>query len=458
MAPPRPLLMLALLAWVALADQDSCKYRCTEGFNPDKKCQCDELCSYYQSCCIDYMTECKPQVTRGDVFVMPEDEYGVSDYDEENKNTTTMHPRPGGPSMPHDPQAQPEGNPEQPPVMTSSSDTLDQGASETLAEEELCSGKPFDAFTDLKNGSLFAFRGQYCYELDEKAVRPGYPKLIRDVWGIEGPIDAAFTRINCQGKTYLFKGSQYWRFEDGVLDPGYPRNISDGFDGIPDNVDAALALPAHSYSGREQVYFFKGKQYWEYQFQHQPSREECEGSSLSAVFEQFAMMQRDSWEDIFELLFWGRSSAGTRQPQFISQEWHGVPEQVDAAMAGRIYVSGIAPRPSLAKKQKFNHRNRKGYHSRRGRSRGHKQNSRRPSRATWLSLFSSDESDLGINSHDGMDWLVPATCEPIQSVFFFSGDKYYRVNLRTRRVDTVDPPYPRSIAQYWLGCPAPGRL
>lgn len=47
--------------------------------------------------------------------------------------------------------------------------------------------------------------GLYCYELDEKAVRPGYPKLIRDVWGIEGPIDAAFTRINCQGKTYLFK-------------------------------------------------------------------------------------------------------------------------------------------------------------------------------------------------------------------------------------------------------------
>lgn len=36
-------------------------------------------------------------------------------------------------------------------------------------------------------------------------MRPGYPKLIQDVWGIEGPIDAAFTRINCQGKTYLFK-------------------------------------------------------------------------------------------------------------------------------------------------------------------------------------------------------------------------------------------------------------
>ncbi|XP_011730114.1 vitronectin isoform X1 [Macaca nemestrina] len=479
MAPLRPLLMLALLAWVAVADQESCKGRCTEGFNADKKCQCDELCSYYQSCCTDYTAECKPQVTRGDVFTMPEDEYVTYDYGEE-KNNATIHEQPEGSSPSPDLQAQPEGNPEQATVLNpeeespapevgiskpegtdSRPETLRPGTPELPAEEELCSGKPFDAFTDLKNGSLFAFRGQYCYELDEKAVRPGYPKLIRDVWGIEGPIDAAFTRINCQGKTYLFKGSQYWRFEDGVLDPDYPRNISDGFDGMPDNVDAALALPAHSYSGRERVYFFKGKQYWEYQFQHQPSQEECEGSSRSAVFEHFAVMQRDSWEDIFELLFWGRTSAGMRQPQFISRDWHGVPGQVDAAMAGRIYVSGMAPHPSLAKKQKFRRRNRKGYRSDRGHSRGRNQNSRRPSRPTWrLSLFSSEESNLGANNYDDyrMDWLVPATCEPIQSVFFFSGDKYYRVNLRTRRVDAVDPPYPRSIAQYWLGCPAPGHL
>ncbi|KAI2581991.1 hypothetical protein KI723_170617, partial [Homo sapiens] len=118
------------------------------------------------------------------------------------------------------------------------------------------------------------------------------------------------------------------------------------------------------------------------------------------------------------------------------------PGQVDAAMAGRIYISGMAPRPSLAKKQRFRHRNRKGYRSQRGHSRGRNQNSRRPSRATWLSLFSSEESNLGANNYDDyrMDWLVPATCEPIQSVFFFSGDKYYRVNLRTRRWQRVGFP------------------
>lgn len=137
-------------------------------------------------------------------------------------------------------------------------------------------------------------------------------------------------------------------------------------------MDAALALPAHSYNGRERVYFFKGTQgwaggcadsgavlgffhtslgmslclsptspphptsptpnphrssqlpqpwgfrlahghpspgnhYWEYVFQQQPSREECEGSSQPAAFKHFALMQRDSWEDIFRLLFWGGS-------------------------------------------------------------------------------------------------------------------------------------------------------
>lgn len=75
----------------------------------------------------------------------------------------------------------------------------------------------------------FCTLGQYCYELDEEAVRPGYPKLIRDVWGVEGPIDAAFTRINCQGKTYLFKvpgpgavgqGQGYLGRGGGLLCPG----------------------------------------------------------------------------------------------------------------------------------------------------------------------------------------------------------------------------------------------
>lgn len=53
--------------------------------------------------------------------------------------------------------------------------------------------------------SILFPQGEYFFELDDKSVLPGYPKLIEDVWGIPGPIDAAFTRINCQGQSYIFK-------------------------------------------------------------------------------------------------------------------------------------------------------------------------------------------------------------------------------------------------------------
>lgn len=56
-------------------------------------------------------------------------------------------------------------------------------------------------------------------------------------------------------------------------------------------------------------------------------------------------------------------------------------------------------------------------------------NSHRSSRSVWFSLLSSEESGLGTyNNYDyDMNWLVPATCEPIQSVYFFSegGSPFY---------------------------------
>ncbi|XP_028938574.1 vitronectin [Ornithorhynchus anatinus] len=436
-ARPAAGLLLALLFTGTLADEESCSGRCTEGFNSNKKCQCDDLCSYYQSCCSDYIATCKPQVTRGDAFALPEDEYG--DFPDRNANTSNIPDDPIEQEILPDPTEVPEGQEE----TTSSSNIPGMEVPNEEEEEEPCSGKPFDAFTDLKNGSFFAFRGKYCYELDEKSVLPGYPKLIRDVWGIEGPVDAAFTRINCQGKTYLFQGSQYWRFEDGILDEGYPRNISEGFQNIPDDLDAALALPARSFSGRERVYFFKGKKYWQYEFQTQPSREECEGSSPSAVFEHYALMQRDSWEDIFQLLFWDSRGGGASRPQYINRNWRGVPGRVDAAVAGRIYLSARSPTRSAWTQKRKARRNRRRYRLR-NRSRSRSSGSR------WMLPFFLDPE----SEEEEDDWFVPSGCQPIQSVYFFVGDKYYRVNLQTRRVDKVKPPYPRPIAPYWLGCPA----
>ncbi|KAM6463206.1 vitronectin [Liasis olivaceus] len=447
------LLCLALLLGClcgSFAAEESCEGRCDKGFDSEKKCQCDDLCMYYQSCCSDYASTCKSKVTRGDVFLQPEDEY-LDYYDLASSNVSVPtsptqesdlyiinedeQTTEGGKAWSEAPTEGPTRGLAEPPPPTPPSGGQEEGEEEE--EETLCSGKPFDAFTSLKNGSIFAFRGNYLYELDEKSVRPGYPKLISDVWGIDGPIDAAFTRMNCQGKTYLFQGNLYWRFDDGVLEDGFPRNISDGFQGIPDDLDAALALPAENYFASEHVYFFKGSQYWSYHFAHQPSREDCEQTSPSLVFGHYAALQRDSWEEFFRLLFRGPQPGEVSGPHSIRRNWRGLPSQLDAAMLGRIYLVQ-SPSRMLAR-QKASRRHRKKYH-RRGRWGRWKPQ-------IWESLGggSSESSD--------QDWLLGSSlCQPFQSAYFFADDHYYRFNLRTQRVDWVYPRYPRPIAKYWLGC------
>lgn len=54
------------------------------------------------------------------------------------------------------------------------------------------------------------------------------------------------------------QGNKYWRFDDAVLNEDYPRDISVGFEKIPDDIDAAFAIPAPGHHGKEKVYFFKG--------------------------------------------------------------------------------------------------------------------------------------------------------------------------------------------------------
>ncbi|XP_073171446.1 vitronectin [Lepidochelys kempii] len=206
-----PALMLGLLCG-ASAVEESCVGHCEDGFNAQRKCQCDALCMYYGSCCSDYASTCKLKVTRGDMFAFPEDDY--MDYSTSatlGETTEVLDTATDPPTTSPDPVTAAAADSVTVPgsgaplLVPTGREELEQVQQEEEEEEELCSGKPFDAFTDLKNGSLYAFRGKYVYELDEKSVRPGYPKLIRDVWGIEGPIDAAFTRINCQGKTYIFQ-------------------------------------------------------------------------------------------------------------------------------------------------------------------------------------------------------------------------------------------------------------
>uniref|UniRef100_A0A672PNZ4 Vitronectin-like n=1 Tax=Sinocyclocheilus grahami TaxID=75366 RepID=A0A672PNZ4_SINGR len=346
----RLFLLLGLISFTYAAEE-SCIERCENGFDATKSCQCDSMCTYYKSCCKDYESLCRIR-TRGDTFPSyPEDDY------EEHKSLTpstatfaeifslltpasqvldsTLNDNPtpeivtaANPTT-HFRLASSIRNPTTTPRTTSNAEPTPTKAKDPDAE--VCSGRPFDSFMQLKNGSIYAFRGQYFFELDEKSVLPGYPKLIEDIWGIKGPIDAAFTRINCQGKTYIFKGKKYWRLEDGVLDEDFPREISVGFEKIPDHLDAAFAIPAHSHHGKEKVYFFKGDQYYQYEFKHQPSHEECIQMSFrspSALFRRYTNIYYDRWVEHFNQLFGGAQSHHSGH-HFINKDWTGIKSPVD---------------------------------------------------------------------------------------------------------------------------------
>uniref|UniRef100_A0A9J7ZYI5 Vitronectin b n=1 Tax=Cyprinus carpio carpio TaxID=630221 RepID=A0A9J7ZYI5_CYPCA len=438
-------ILLCLVLPTCFAAEETCAGRCQSGFDPTKKCQCDKMCKYYGSCCVDFDSACRKKISRGDMFDVHEDDLtsSVSPTEESNVTATTAPLRTTTSSPPMSPTVPPD------------------------PEAVTCSGRTFDAFMQLKNGSIYAFRGDYFFELDDKSVMPGYPKLIKDVWGISGPIDAAFTRINCQGKTYIFKGNKYWRFDGDVLDEDYPRDISVGFEKIPDDIDAAFAIPAPGHHGKEKVYFFKGEQYYQYEFKHQPSHEECNRmtkSSPSVAFTRYTDLYCDL-DNVFDLLF--QDIHGHHKgPRLISKDWIGMKPPIDAAMVGRLYVSpGPSPSPAtgLSRGRTGRRKKTRGRGVRVSRSlfwedfgldyeeryygaekRGKKQKKGRGRRPFWF--------DMSYDPDDYIDMeIVQEKATPVQNVYFFKKDKYYRVDLQTKRIDYVNPPYPRSIGKYWLG-------
>lgn len=146
-------------------------------------------------------------------------------------------------------------------------------------DNELCTDPKVDAMFNTHDGKTYAFKGNQYYRLTENAIAEGYPKLISEGWpGLPGTIpqqfvwyshsnrwiiiqighiDAAFTYKN--GKTYFFQGTKYWRYSGRVMDGDYPKEISDGFTGIPDHLDAAMV-----WGGNGKIYFYKGSKFWRF--------------------------------------------------------------------------------------------------------------------------------------------------------------------------------------------------
>uniref|UniRef100_A0A3Q2R0B7 Vitronectin b n=1 Tax=Fundulus heteroclitus TaxID=8078 RepID=A0A3Q2R0B7_FUNHE len=313
----------------------SCAGRCGS-FSPQKKCQCDSMCVYYGSCCEDFNTICPKKVSRGDAFDEAEE---MTDMETDPNGNTVAPTVPSSLTPP-------------PNTTHGSSPTADPNAAP-------CSGRPFDAFLQLKNGSIYAFR--------------------------------------------------------------------------------VLCL------------FFSGDKYYQYEFKHQPSHEECvfmSRTSPSILFTRYTDLFCDQpLENLFTDLF-GNICKTQIDAKLTVRDWQGFSPPVDAAMVGKVSLSPNPTLPSPPVRQRS-----RGRRKRPSRRRGPQR--RRQSRyvfdGTWLF---DDLFDFG---QDYGDIPEVATVQeyqsvPVQNVYFFKKDKYYRVSLRTKRVDRVSPPYPRSIAKYWLGC------
>uniref|UniRef100_A0A7N5JQ45 Proteoglycan 4 n=1 Tax=Ailuropoda melanoleuca TaxID=9646 RepID=A0A7N5JQ45_AILME len=224
-------------------DLPSCAGRCGEGYSRDATCNCDYNCQHYMECCPDFKKVCTMELScKGRCF----ESFARGrecDCDSECKKYGKCCP--------------------------------DYENFCGRDETNLCNGKPVDALTTLHNGTLVAFRGHYFWMLSAFNP-PSPPRKITEVWGIPSPIDTAFTRCNCEGKTFFFKDSQYWRFTNDIKDPGYPKQIAKGFGGLNGKIVAALSIA--KYEDRpESVYFFKrGGSIQQYIYKQEPIKK-CPG-------------------------------------------------------------------------------------------------------------------------------------------------------------------------------------
>lgn len=144
-------------------------------------------------------------------------------------------------------------------------DEYDEDDGSGVNNAPLCRNPNVDAIFPTRDGNYWVFKGSQYWLLTEDSVAEGYPRNIGSDWdGLPDNIDAALTwTIN--KKTYIFKGSQYWKFTNKRLDSGYPRLISEGFPGIPDNIDAAFV-----WGGNGKMYFFKDDLFYKFDPEKRP--------------------------------------------------------------------------------------------------------------------------------------------------------------------------------------------
>uniref|UniRef100_UPI00358E31C2 E3 ubiquitin-protein ligase RNF185 isoform X2 n=1 Tax=Myxine glutinosa TaxID=7769 RepID=UPI00358E31C2 len=367
------LLMLHLIspfsAQLQVEPQESCVDRCDSVFDPSLPCQCDAYCSVYGTCCQDYEQHCPP-VVRGDVPHFPYDlEATISPSLEpeqvgeiESEPVVDESVEPGPDLLPHIGRLGPDSHPgknipaivpttppkeaSQPghgrriptfhPMKPNTSNEALPSNPPTLqgeiqhepslpgSEPDLCSKEPFNAFLRTINGSVYAFRGQYFWEvIVGHPMQPGPARLVADVWKVPTPIGAAFVRSPCD-QIYIFKDDQYWRFTDGSLDSQFPQKLSFGL-----KPNAAIITPASPGLRLQYALLFQDEKFWTFRFR-QPS-------SLRTCPPWLRLASRSNhWPTTFmrrvHPLLYRRLKKNQCSPNHIRSLWPDLPSQIDAAL------------------------------------------------------------------------------------------------------------------------------
>ncbi|RXN25807.1 proteoglycan 4-like protein [Labeo rohita] len=221
---------------------DSCRGRCGETFQRGRQCECDSNCVLHNSCCPDYNEQCDYTEQCMAACLAAQQN---PDLVRDGRLINFM--------APSDAASLPAGVPLPQDIFAPLTPTDIPDAN---SNPDICSGLAFDGMAALSNNSIIVFRGHFFWLLNPKTRRAGPARRITEELGIPSPIDTAFTRCNCQGKTYIIKGDNYWVLENGAVAPGYPRSVSQDFGGLTGEITAALPIPA-TRKKPESVFFFK---------------------------------------------------------------------------------------------------------------------------------------------------------------------------------------------------------
>ncbi|KAK3699803.1 hypothetical protein QZH41_008264, partial [Actinostola sp. cb2023] len=143
------------------------------------------------------------------------------------------------------------------------------------------------------------------------------------------------------GRTYIFKDSIYWKYDDlqnRVEWPGYPRKLNSGWHGFPDGTTIdELFIWRHNFK----LYFFKGKDY--YLYDESSYADKVHGAYPKPISQGWpgvpdnidAALSTDYWTSYFfkgDLCYiYDNYYDKVVKVRKISVQWPGVPDNLDTA-------------------------------------------------------------------------------------------------------------------------------